>query len=154
MAFVLNRLGELHRKQNDFDAALPFYERALSFRRDVFVRSPETSRFRRDVISACEHVCEILLSKRQPEPALRHCQELIELVSAPARASTLDNTYHSYAANVCANVIERALQLEPALRRSARTLASAAERQLRADASDNDLRSAEKQLLARLRAAQ
>ena len=35
-------------------AALDFYERALAMRREVFVRSPETSRFRRDVISACE----------------------------------------------------------------------------------------------------
>ena len=154
LAFVLNRLGELHRKQNDFDTALKFYERALIYRRDVFVRSPETSRFRRDVISACEHVCETLLSKRQPEPALRRCQELIELVSAPERASSPDSTYHSFAAKVCANVIESALQLEPTLRRTAKPLASAAAQQLRGKTPDADLPAADQQLLARLKAVQ
>ncbi|HUR56622.1 MAG TPA: serine/threonine-protein kinase, partial [Opitutaceae bacterium] len=43
-AFVLCRLGELHRRKNKFDAARTNYEQALSFRRDVFARSPETSR--------------------------------------------------------------------------------------------------------------
>ena len=153
LAFVLNRLGELHLKQNDFDAALKFYERALAFRRDVFVRSPETSRFRRDVISACEHVCETLLGRRQPEQALKHCEELIELVSAPDRASNSSNTYHSYAAKVCATVIESAVQLEPGLRRRCRALASSAEQQLRGDMPEADFASADQQLLARLRAA-
>ncbi|HEY0549560.1 MAG TPA: protein kinase [Verrucomicrobiae bacterium] len=154
LAFVLNRLGELHRKQNDFDAALKFYERALVFRREVFVRSPETSRFRRDVISACEHVCEVLHSQRQPETALRHCRELLELVSAPERMSSPGTTYHNYAAKVCAAVIESTLQLEPALRRETKNLALAAERQLRGDTAESDLSSSDRQVLARLRAAQ
>jgi serine/threonine protein kinase/tetratricopeptide (TPR) repeat protein len=154
LAFVLNRLGELHRKQNDFEAALKFYERALVLRRDVFVRSPETSRFRRDVISACEHVCEMLLSKRQPERALQHCKQLIELVSAPERASTAGSTYHNYAAKVCAMVIESTLQLEPALRRETRKLAFAAEQQLRGGVPDAELATGDQQLLARLRAGQ
>ena len=154
LAFVLNRLGELHRRQNEFDPALKFYERALVFRRDVFLRSPETSRFRRDVISACEHVCEILLSQRQPETALRRCQDLIDLVSAPERMSSPGTTYHNYAAKVCATVIESTLQLEPALRRETKKLAAAAERQLRGEVAEGDLPSSDRQVLARLRAAQ
>ena len=153
LAFVLSRLGELHRKQNDFDAALDLYEHALTFRREVFARSPETSRFRRDVISACEHVCEILLARRQPEPALRHCEQLLELVSAPERASSPGGTYHDYAAKVCLNVIETTRQLEPSLRNTTRQLASAAERQLLGGATEEDLPVADRQLLTRLRAA-
>ena len=152
LAFVLSRIGELHHRQSDFDAALKFYERALILRRAVFLRSPETSRFRRDVISACEHVCELLLSKRQPESALRHCHELLELISPPERASAPGTTYHNYAAKVCLTVIDSTIQLEPALRRDARKLAAAAERQLRGDAAD--LPAADQQLLARLKAAQ
>ena len=154
LAFVLNRLGESHRKRNDYDAALPLYERALTNRRDVFARSPATSRFRRDVISACEHVCESLLAKRQPEPALQRCRELIELVSTPERASAPGGTYHDFAAKVCANTIERAVQLEPPLKRAARPLAAAAAQQLLGGMSVADLPAADQKLLARLKAAQ
>jgi tetratricopeptide (TPR) repeat protein len=154
LAFVLNRLGELRQKQNDYDAALKFYERALSYRREVFLRSPETSRFRRDVISGCEHACNALLSRRQPEQALRHCTDLIELLSTPERASEPGSTYHNYAAKVCLTVIDSTLQLEPALHRQARALASAAARQLQGSSADVDLSAGDRQLLARLRNAQ
>ena len=51
-------------------------------------------------------------------------------------------------------MIESTLQLEPALRRETKKLASAAERQLRGDMAEGDLPSSDRQVLARLRAAQ
>jgi hypothetical protein len=51
-------------------------------------------------------------------------------------------------------VIERAVELEPSLKRAARPLASSAARQLLGDAAESDLPAADQKLLARLRAAQ
>jgi hypothetical protein len=47
--------------------------------------------------------------------------------------------------------MDTAVQLEPALKRTARTLAVAAEKQLRGKLADADLPSADRQMLARLR---